>query len=347
MSVETETSEQVVRMVLQGTEVVLRLSGQAAIEMAKMIYSALKNDATSKGKATLWEFLRSGRKQMVFEIPDEYINAFTKASKQYGFPFVILKNKDSDKGVTDIMVYESDASKVERVKENLKLNIDGINKVKAEVSEVKDKAYKPTGMQYRVPVDLIDNIPELPEGVNITEEQKVLVSNVKKYAAKMKRSGPQIVKPIELVVKPNGHYEVIEGRGRKRLMALVLAGYKEAVADISVPVKDGSVIVEAVTNDSKEPQDRSDTPKAKDDSPAPAKKEDVPEQKAEQPVNPSMARTTKDQVSGLSLGDFARIAEEKDSKVKPSVRKELETCKQIAADRVAIKVPTKTPNIKR
>jgi len=34
--------------------------------------------------------------------------------------------------------------------------------------------------------------------------------------------------------------------------------------------------------------------------------------------------------------------------IKPSVRKELDTCKQIAAERVLLpKVPVKTPNIKR
>ena len=335
-------------MVLQGSEVVLRLSGQAAIEMAKLIYAALKNDGTSKGKATLWEFLRSGKKQMVFEIPDEYIGAFTQASKQYGFPFVILKNKDSDRGVTDIMVYEADASKVERVKENLKLNVAGVNKIKSEISEVKDKSYKPTGMQYRVPLELIDNIPKLPKGANITPEEKTLADNIRKYAMKMKKRGPSIVDPVELVVKPNGHYEVIEGRGRKRLMAMVLAGYKDAVADISVPIKEGSVIVESVTNDTKEPQNRSDTPKAKDDEPAPAKKEDVPDREAGQPVNPSMAPVKNEKASENSLGATVKAKDERVPGVKPSVRKELDTCKQIASERALLpKVPVKTPDLKR
>ncbi len=51
MAVENETAEQVVRMVLQGSEVVLRLSGEAALNVAKMIYAALQGDLTTKGKA--------------------------------------------------------------------------------------------------------------------------------------------------------------------------------------------------------------------------------------------------------------------------------------------------------
>lgn len=49
MAVENESAEQVVRMVLQGSEVVLKLSGEAAINIAKMIYAALQGDITTKG----------------------------------------------------------------------------------------------------------------------------------------------------------------------------------------------------------------------------------------------------------------------------------------------------------
>ena len=79
MAIENETADQVVRMVLQGSEVVLRLSGEAAMRIAQMIYTALKGDHTTRGKATLWEFLKSGKDQKLFRIPDEYLKAFDKA----------------------------------------------------------------------------------------------------------------------------------------------------------------------------------------------------------------------------------------------------------------------------
>ena len=52
MAVENETADQVVRMILQGSEVVLKLSGEAALKVATMIYNALKGDMTTKGRAT-------------------------------------------------------------------------------------------------------------------------------------------------------------------------------------------------------------------------------------------------------------------------------------------------------
>ena len=66
MSIENETADQVVKMVLQSSEVVLKLSGEATLRIATMIYNAVKNDMTKKGKSTLWEFMKSGTAQKLF-----------------------------------------------------------------------------------------------------------------------------------------------------------------------------------------------------------------------------------------------------------------------------------------
>lgn len=51
MAIENETADQIVRMVMQGSEVVLRLSREASMRVAYMIHSALQGDHTTKGKA--------------------------------------------------------------------------------------------------------------------------------------------------------------------------------------------------------------------------------------------------------------------------------------------------------
>ena len=172
MAIENETADQVVRMVLQGSEVVLRLSGEAAIRIASMIYNALKGDLTTRGRATLWEFLKSGKDQKIFRIPDEYLKAFTKASKKFGFPFVILKDRSNKDGLTDIMVYATDASKVNRVIENFNLLVKQVEVVKPEVKTEKGELIKPLGMQLSVPLDLIDGIP------NPEDQDKRLLSEL-------------------------------------------------------------------------------------------------------------------------------------------------------------------------
>lgn len=347
MAIENETADQVVKMVLQGSEVVLRLTGEAGLRVASMIYNALKGDLTTKGKATLWEFLKSGKDQKLFRIPDEYLKAFTTASKKFGFPFVILKDKSSSDGLTDIMVYASDASKVNRVIESFNLMVKQVEVIKPEIKTDAGEFIKPLGMQLSVPLELIDGIPD-PE-----TQDKRLFAELQKYAAKMKATGPQIVDPVGLLCKPDGRYEVLPGQGTKRLMALRLANYKTAVADISVPKKDG-IEVRAENIDERPAPERSDAPKAAD-APTPTEK-GSPTKEDGQTSNPTMARTSRDPASGQDYGKNSRKEEVKTSSLnpedRPSVRKKLEEAKAVVAERQASKELSKmlektTPKHKR
>ena len=332
MAIENETADQVVRMVLQGSEVVLRLSGEAAIRIASMIYNALKGDLTTRGRATLWEFLKSGKDQKIFRIPDEYLKAFTKASKKFGFPFVVLKDRSNKDGLTDIMVYATDASKVNRVIENFNLLVKQVEVVKPEVKTEKGEFIKPLGMQLSVPLDLIDGIP------NPEDQDKRLLSELQKYAAKMKANGPQIAEPVGLLCKPDGRYEVLPGQGSKRIMALRLAGYKLAVADISVPKKDG-IEVRAENIDERPPQERSESPRTPEE---PVNEKPSPTKEEGQTVNPTMARTSRDPASGQDYGQRSKRDEKETSinapEKRPSVRKKLENAKIVAAEKQTTKV---------
>lgn len=340
MAIENETADQVVRMVLQGSEVVLKLSGEAAMRLAGMFYSALKGDLTTKGKATLWEFLKSGKDQVLFQIPDEYLKAFTTASRKYGFPFVVLKDKTSKDGKTDIMVYKSDSPKVDRVIEAFNLKVETVNTVKPEVMAPNGELVKTLGMKYSVPFKLIDNMPEIPK------HNRRLLAELQKYAEKMKKTGPQVVEPVGLLCKPNGRYELLPGQGAKRIIALRLAGYNSAVAEILVPKKDG-VEVTAENIDARPSQERSETAKTKE-SAEPIKTEKTsPTKETAQTANPTMARTSRSPASGQGLGQRSKVDEKEKSKLVPeereSVRKKLGVCREIAADQKMARNLNKPP----
>ena len=341
MAVENETAEQVVKMVLQGTEVVLRISGEAAINIAKMIYSVLKNDRTSRGRATLWEFLKSGKDQKIFQIPDEYLKPFTTASKKYGFPFVVLKDKNNANGVTDIMVYASDAAKVNRVIETLQLTVKKVENIKSTVN-IPGKAdeYMTFGKELKVPFELIDDIP------SVTDNKRIHAQAMR-LAAKMKTSGPQIVERVGLLCKENGHYETISSEAKDTLLAMRLAGYKDVVADILIPncpVKE----MEEKTSDGQLPRERNDSPMTGTE-PAPVEKaKDVPSKEEGQTVNPTMARTANDIAFGQDL-EKSSVSESKEGKIisevfgdkRPSVRAELERCRMISEANEALKAVQK------
>ena len=335
MSIENETSDQIVRMILQGSEVVLRLSGEAGMKTAQMIYNALKGDLTTKGRATFWEFLKSGKEQKLFQIPDTHLKAFTMASKKFGFPFVILKDKTKKDGMTTILAYATDASKVDRVIDMLGVNVKTVETLNTELIAANEEYVKAMEPKLKVPFRLIDGIPETPT------KDKRLLAELQKYAAKMKQFGPQVVDPVSLVVKENGRYEIIQGQGAKRIMALRLAGYNEVVADIMIPKNKVQVRAENVGE--RPPQERSETRK-EPEKPAPEKPN--PTKEEPQSINPTMARTSKDPASGQSFEQKSRKGEDKmplgDPEKRPSVRKKLEEAKVISAERQAAKDLAKT-----
>ena len=333
MAIENETADQVVRMVLEGSEVVLKLSGEAALKVASLIYGALKGDMTTKGKATLWEFLRSGKPQKLYSIPKEYLKAFTTASKKFGFPFVVLKDKTKGSDDVDIMVYAADAPKAERIiNQYPAVHIERVETFTSEVKEI-EKSYKKVFEENMlVPLKLIDGIPDVPK------HDKRLLGELKKYAAMMKEKGPQVVEPVRLMAKPNGRYEVIPGQGTKRIMAMRLAGYKEAVADIMRP-KTKEDLEKEKSGEGRPSQERTDAPKTPPD-PEQSKKES-PTKEEGQTVNPTMARTSRDPASGQESGKKSKDGESitltTNPEKRPSVRKKLEECKKISDERQSAK----------
>ena len=348
MAVENETADQVVRMVLQGSEVVLKLSGEAALKVATMIYNALKGDLTTKGRATLWEFMKSGKEQKMFSIPDTHLKAFTMASKKYGFPFVILKDKTSKDGFTSILAYASDAPKVDRVMDTLKITAKRVN-VKSEIKTDIGDLVSAFNYQMQVPFELIDGLPETPK------HNKRLLAELQKYASKIKQTGPQVVEPVKLLGKPNGRYELIPGEGAKRIMAFRLAGYKTAVADIMVP-KEKQIAVRAENVDSRPPQERNEAPRLHIETTPPEKD---PAKEEKQTANPTMARTSRNPASGQESGKKSKkdetIISTTEPESRPSVRKKLEECKKISDEKQAAKslakelekiAPPKKPDVR-
>ena len=120
-------------------------------------------------------------------------------------------------------------------------------------------------------------------------------------------------------------------------MALRLAGYKKAVADISIPKKEG-VEVKAENIEERPAQERNESPKTKED---PIPEKEAPTKEEAQAVNPTMARTSRDPASGQNFEKKSRDGTRSESVIdpekRPSVRKKLEECKEVAAEKEASK----------
>ena len=135
----SEAAEEIVKLSLEGFEVLARITGSGAERVAVALYTMAKDQKMTKGKATLNTMLKSGSPLQIFSLRDDQLKKFHEESKKYGVLYTALidkKNPDKD-GMVDIMVRQEDAPKVNRIVDRFKLSAFDIAEIKSELE--KDK----------------------------------------------------------------------------------------------------------------------------------------------------------------------------------------------------------------
>ena len=73
----------------------------------------------TKGKARLATMLKSGKELKVFQLKPDDLKRFALEARRYGVLYTVVKPESKDAGQLDVMVKAEDASKVNRILENL------------------------------------------------------------------------------------------------------------------------------------------------------------------------------------------------------------------------------------
>lgn len=123
MNTGGEAAEQIVRMSLEGFEVAAKITGAGAKNIAILLYTILKEEKKTKGKARLTNMLRSGKELKVFTVRRGDLQKFTQEAKRYGVLYCVLadrKNKDPN-AIVDVIARAEDASKISRIVERFHL----------------------------------------------------------------------------------------------------------------------------------------------------------------------------------------------------------------------------------
>ena len=163
MSVNGDVSEQVVRLSLEGFEILARLTGSGAKNVAAMLYTIMKDKKQTKGKTKLNNMLRAGKPLKIFTIKKEDLKTFAKESKNYGIPYCALldrNNKEVD-GMVDIMVKEEDASRINRIVERFKLTTVDTARMETEVTksiEKREVQKKEKGVQEKSKEEQLEDV---------------------------------------------------------------------------------------------------------------------------------------------------------------------------------------------
>lgn len=141
MSTSSDSAEEMVRLSLEGFEVVAKLTGSMAKEMAVMLYAMSKErNEHQTGKVRLNKMLKSKGNFKIFSINKENLEDFKKGAKKYKIPYsaIYVKGNKNKNGIIDIVVKEDDAVLVNRIVENY--NLVTVNQSK--LDEVLEKAEK-------------------------------------------------------------------------------------------------------------------------------------------------------------------------------------------------------------
>lgn len=199
MSVNGDVSEQVVRLSLEGFEVLAKLTGSGAKNVAAMIYTIMKDNKQTKGKTKLNNMLRAGKPLKIFTIKQEDLKTFSKESKNYGISYCALvdrNNKDLD-GMIDIMVKEEDAARINRIVERFKLTTIDTAKVETVVTKAiqnRDAQKKEKGVQEKSKEEQLEEVlaqkpiqkeQQIPENFNVAKIEKSPLSEPSSMTLKM------------------------------------------------------------------------------------------------------------------------------------------------------------------
>lgn len=133
MNTSGEAADQVVKMMLEGSEVLIRLTGSGAKEAAVLIYSILRQQKKTKGAARLSNMLASGKALRVYTFKDNDLKKFREVAREYGILYTVLKHKDKTDDIFDVMVRADDEYKINRIVERFELSkVDSVT-LKAEI----------------------------------------------------------------------------------------------------------------------------------------------------------------------------------------------------------------------
>ncbi|WP_368293747.1 PcfB family protein [Dehalobacter sp. TBBPA1] len=137
MNSGAEAADQMVNMSLKGIEVVAKISGAGAKNLATYLYAVLRDQKKTKGKTRLEGLLRSGKELKVFAVKNEDLQKFSQEAKRYGVLYCVLWDKKNLDGMCDLMVRVEDAAKINRIVERLKLATVDTASIKSEIEKTR------------------------------------------------------------------------------------------------------------------------------------------------------------------------------------------------------------------
>ncbi len=99
-----EAADQMVRMMLSGTEVAVRLSGSALKNLLALTMALASNRKTLSGKVNMGKMLRETRDLRRFPMTPQQYKQFQKLAKKHKLLFSVIRDKDDKGKLMDVIL---------------------------------------------------------------------------------------------------------------------------------------------------------------------------------------------------------------------------------------------------
>lgn len=118
-----DAAEQMVRILLDGTETVVKITGEGARQLAAFLYAWAQQERgknpVQHGRTSMVRLLKSGQELQVFRLRKEEYAAFKPQARQYKLLYAALRNRRDPDGLIDVVVRTDEIPRVNHVLERL------------------------------------------------------------------------------------------------------------------------------------------------------------------------------------------------------------------------------------
>lgn len=118
-----EAADQLVRMMLSGTEVAVRLGGSALKNMLALTMALAKNNKALYGKVSLGKMLRETRNLRQFPMTPEQYKEFSKLARKQKILFSAISDKDDKGKLIDVILPETELDRANLLFERITYSV--------------------------------------------------------------------------------------------------------------------------------------------------------------------------------------------------------------------------------
>lgn len=205
MSAEGQAAEALINITMHGSEYVLRIAGKGAERLAALLMKLVRENPRIMHTREFKKMVKAGQPAKIFSVKSEDFREFMQSCKKYHVTMLVIKEKERDTPMIDVLVYPDHAPTVNRIMERMGYATVDVGNV---TEEVREQGENPTERSGSLSESLFgrqsesngktSNIDELdlPEQVSNAKSTREKMRRIKTHQAAQVQAVPKQDAPV-------------------------------------------------------------------------------------------------------------------------------------------------------